>query len=60
MSEFVPRGLLEPSLCSRRIWIEDKEMIANGRMKCRAKKRVNVGSLIAKPPHSQVVRVVPR
>lgn len=42
------------------MWIEDIEMMANGRIKCRAKKRVSVGSLIAKPPHSHVVRVVPR
>lgn len=39
---------------------EDKEMIANGRMKWSAKNRVRVGSLIANPPHSQVVRDVPR
>lgn len=39
---------------------EDKEMIANGRMKCSAKNRVKVGSLIAKPPHNQVVSDVPR
>lgn len=35
-------------------------MIPNGRIKCSAKNRVSVGSLIAKPPHSHVVIVVPR
>jgi len=29
-------------------------------MKCKAKNRVSVGSLIANPPHSQVVIVPPR
>lgn len=42
------------------MWIEDIEMMVNGRMKWRAKNRVSVGSLIAKPPHSHVVRVVPK
>lgn len=42
------------------MWTDDNEIIVNGRMKWRAKKRVSVGSLIEKPPHSQVVREVPR
>lgn len=39
---------------------DDREIIANGRMKCSAKNRVRVGSLIANPPHNQVVMVAPR
>lgn len=39
---------------------DDSEIIPNGRIKCSAKNRVRVGSLIANPPHSQVVMVVPR
>lgn len=31
----------------------------NGRMKCRAKNRVKVGSLIENPPQSQLVSSVP-
>lgn len=59
MSEFVPRGLLEPSVCRSIMWIEDIEIMVNGRIKWRAKNRVRVGSLIENPPHSQVVKVVP-
>lgn len=33
MSELVPRGLLEPSLWSRMMWIEVREMRPNGRIK---------------------------
>lgn len=36
------------------------EIIANGRMKCKAKNRVRVGSLMENPPQSQVVNVFPR
>lgn len=39
---------------------EDNEMIANGKIKCSAKNRVRVGSLIANPPHNQVVSDVPK
>lgn len=60
MSEFVPRGLLEPSSWSSMTCSDENEIIPNGRMKCSAKNRVKVGSLMAKPPHSQVVIVVPR
>lgn len=60
MSGFVPSGLLDPSSWSRMICSDDIEMIANGRMKCSAKNRVRVGSLIANPPHNQVVKVVPK
>lgn len=60
ISELVPNGLLEPSLWSKRTWIDDNEMMANGRIKWRAKNRVRVGSLIENPPQSQVVRVEPR
>lgn len=60
ISELVPRGLLEPSLCSRMICTEDSEMMINGRIKCRAKNRVRVGSLIENPPQSHVVSVIPR
>lgn len=59
MSEFVPNGLLDPSVCRSMMWIEDIEIIVNGRIKWRAKNRVRVGSLIEKPPQSQVVSVVP-
>lgn len=31
----------------------------NGRMKCKAKNRVSVGSLMEKPPQSQLVSIVP-
>lgn len=34
-------------------------MMANGRMKWMAKNRVRVGSLIEKPPHNHVVKIVP-
>lgn len=60
ISEFVPNGLLEPSVCRSMMWIEEVEMIVNGRIKCRAKNRVRVGSLIENPPQSHVVRVFPR
>lgn len=60
MSGLVPSGLLDPSSCSRMMCNDDKEIIANGKMKCNAKNRVRVGSLIAKPPHNQVVSVVPK
>lgn len=33
ISEFVPSGLLEPSVWRSMMWIEDKEMIVNGKMK---------------------------
>lgn len=33
MSEFVPSGLLEPSVCRSMMWIEDIEIMVNGRMK---------------------------
>lgn len=33
--------------------------MVNGRMKCKAKKRVRVGSLIENPPQSQLVNSVP-
>lgn len=41
-------------------WREESEIIPNGRIKCSAKNRVRVGSLIANPPHNQVVMVLPR
>lgn len=60
MFGLVPRGLLEPSSWSKITCNEDSEMIANGKIKCSAKNRVRVGSLIANPPQSQVVSDVPR
>lgn len=60
ISGFVPSGLLEPSSCRRIMCSEERAIITNGRMKCRAKNRVSVGSLMAKPPHSQVVSDVPK
>lgn len=60
MSGLVPSGLFEPSLCNRIMWIEDSEMIINGRIKCRAKNRVRVGLSIENPPHNHVVKMVPR
>lgn len=60
MSELVPNGLLEPSVCSSMMCTEDSEIMMKGRIKCRAKNRVRVGSLIENPPQSQVVRLFPR
>lgn len=60
MSEFVPRGLLEPSVWRSMMWIDDREIMMNGRIKWRAKNRVNVGSLIENPPQSHVVSVSPK
>lgn len=52
--------MLDPSSCRRITCKDDREIIPNGRMKCNAKNRVRVGSLIANPPQSQVVIVFPR
>lgn len=37
----------------------DRAMIAKGRAKCRAKNRVSVALLTAKPPHTHFTNVVP-
>lgn len=60
MSEFVPSGLVEPFVCRSIICREDNEIMTNGRIKCRAKNRVRVGSLIENPPQNQVVSIFPK
>lgn len=57
--ELRPRGLLEPVSWRKIIWTIANTVIIKGNKKWNAKKRLRVGLLTDKPPHSQMTKSVP-
>lgn len=60
MSDFTPKGLLDPVLCKKNRWIITIIVIIKGRIKCREKNRVNVELSTENPPQIQLTKVDPR
>lgn len=59
MSDVIPEGLLEPVSCRNSRWTVARARMINGRIKWRAKNRVNVALSTENPPQTHSTRLVP-
>lgn len=59
MSDVIPEGLLEPVSCRNSRWTVTRVRTINGRIKWRAKNRVNVALSTENPPQTHSTKLVP-
>ena len=55
----MPSGLFDPVSCRKSRCVNVRAVVMNGRMKCRAKNRVNVALSTENPPQIHSTRFVP-